>query len=502
MRLTKSKYCKGIDCPKALYLGVHHKELATPFSPSTELRFSEGHEVGKFAQTFYPDGVLIDEDYRQLDLAASKTKKLVEEATVSAIFEATFSYENVLCRVDILRNNQDGTWDILEVKSTKQVKEEHHDDVAVQLWVLQSCGLKIKSVYLKHINPDFVSPDWKNFFTDSDLTDIARSKALTEVPLRVKDQFKMLSVKEPPHVLLGSHCEGCEFQAHCWKDIPKGSTLELYRSKKRFDIFYNQFEMIEDIKIEEVKLTEFQVRQWKASQTDEPIANESVIFKELKALKFPLYFFDFETIAPAMPILEGMASYQKIPVQWSCHIIRSPKSAIEHHEYLYDPLSKQDHRLACIESMQKLFQEFTGTIVAYHASFEKGVIQGLAEQFTAHRSFLLNLCDQFWDLEEIFQKHYYHKEMEGSCSIKSVLPHFAPELDYGDLQVQDGGDAEALLLELCKQRIPAEDIPKSREALLKYCERDSLAMLVIYSKLLELVGEPAPALPSKKKLKK
>lgn len=493
MRLTKSKYCKGLNCPKALYLSIHHKDLATPPSASAQLRFEEGHEVGKLAQTYFPDGVLIEEDRDQLNIAISKTKALVDEAIVPAIFEATFSFKDVLCRVDILRNNFDGTWDILEVKSTKEVKDEHHDDVAIQLWVVENCGVKIKSAYLRHINPEFVSPDWKNYFVDADLTDIARGKLLGEVAGNVKSQFEMLKGTKPPHVLLGSQCSNpyaCDFEAHCWKDIPKGSTLELYRSKRKFEIFYNKFEMIEDIKPDEVKLTAFQVRQWKAAQVDDPVVNESAIFKKLKALKFPLYFFDFETIAPAIPFLEGMGSYQRLPVQWSCHIVESNKGDVKHEFYLYDPTSKSDPRRAAIESMKKLFKDDRGTVIAYHASFETGVLRELAELVPEERDFLLGLCGRFWDLEDVFQEDYYHKDMEGSCSIKSVLPHFAPELSYHNLEVQNGDMAQRILLKMCRNEIPAKELPQVRENLLKYCERDSLAMLVIYSKLLELLGEP------------
>ena len=113
----------------------------------------------------------------------------------------------------------------------------------------------------------------------------------------------------------------------------------------------------------------------------------------------------------------------------------------------------------------------------------------VAELIPEAKEFLLGLVDRFWDLEDIFQKHYYHRDMEGSCSIKSVLPHFAPELGYSDLDVKDGGAAEALLIKLCKRELDDVQNEKARASLLKYCERDSLAMLVIYSKLLELVGE-------------
>ena len=67
--------------------------------------------------------------------------------------------------------------------------------------------------------------------------------------------------------------------------------------------------------------------------------------------------------------------------------------------------------------------------------------------------------------------------MRGSWSIKSVLPTVAPELDYGDLEVQGGQAAQQKYMELFNQEISEDDLNQGRKALLKYCERDTLAMV-------------------------
>lgn len=488
-RLTKSKYCKGLNCHKALYLAVKHKELATPPGPSQQLRFDEGHAVGELAQRDFPGGVLVSEDHTQLEQAIETTRKLIADKNVPSIYEATFVYEDVLCRVDILKRNSDDTWDIYEVKSTKKLKDEHHDDVAIQLWILEKCGLKIKNVFLKHINPDFLSPNWKDYFKDRDLTDIARSKALKEVSNNIQKQKLILEQDKAPEIRLGSYCSNpypCEFKDHCWKNVPNGSSLELYRSRKKYDIYYDHSEFIHEIIPSQTKLTEFQNRQWIAATQNESVIDLQGIRKELQKLEFPLYFFDFETIAPAIPILDGMSSYQRIPVQWSCHVQRTPDSKVEHFEYLIDPDSKEDPRLSCAKSLEALFKEGFGTVIAYHESFEKGVIKELAEQVPEHSKILNESLDHFWDLEKIFQKYYYNQEMTGSCSIKSVLPHFAPELSYKDLEIQEGGSAEAWLNQLCRGKecdLAPDQIKKN---LFEYCKRDTEAMLVIFEKLLNL----------------
>ena len=67
--------------------------------------------------------------------------------------------------------------------------------------------------------------------------------------------------------------------------------------------------------------------------------------------------------------------------------------------------------------------------------------------------------------------------MRGSWSIKSVLPTIASELDYGDLEVQSGNDAQQKFMELLNTEINDIDLEKGRTELLQYCERDTLAMV-------------------------
>ena len=66
----------------------------------------------------------------------------------------------------------------------------------------------------------------------------------------------------------------------------------------------------------------------------------------------------------------------------------------------------------------------------------------------------------------------------GSWSLKAVLPTVAPDLDYGDLdEAQDGVLAQVVY----EEAIAPETSPERRETirrnLLRYCERDTLAMM-------------------------
>ena len=85
---------------------------------------------------------------------------------------------------------------------------------------------------------------------------------------------------------------------------------------------------------------------------------------------------------------------------------------------------------------------------------------------------------RLFDLLSVAREHYYHPEMKGSWSIKSVLPTIAPELDYADLgEVADGGSAQTAYLEVLSADTPISRRNDLVGALRAYCHRDSLAMV-------------------------
>ncbi len=76
----------------------------------------------------------------------------------------------------------------------------------------------------------------------------------------------------------------------------------------------------------------------------------------------------------------------------------------------------------------------------------------------------------------IYRAHY-HRDMRGLWSIKVVLPTIAPGLDYGDLEVSGGGEAQEAHLNASRPDTSSEDRERLRQGLLKYCKRDTWAMV-------------------------
>ena len=111
--LTKSKYTKFCQCPKAMWLGKNKPEEAT-VDASLEARFAEGNIVGDLAMGLFGDFVEVTTmNGDRLDLTAmiEKTREFMAGNECNVICEASFSYSNGeqsnYCAVDILRRTHE-----------------------------------------------------------------------------------------------------------------------------------------------------------------------------------------------------------------------------------------------------------------------------------------------------------------------------------------------------------------------------------------------------------
>ena len=238
-----------------------------------------------------------------------------------------------------------------------------------------------------------------------------------------------------------------------------------------------------DIDLSQTDLNPNQVLQVKSEISGSTHIDIDEIRNFTSELNYPLYFLDFETIGPAVPIYEGSRPYQQLVFQYSLHIRETSTSEIEHREYLADPT--EDPRIGFIE---QLIQDCakSGDILVFNISFERGKLNDLIESFPEYSNELRGIVNRLKDLMIPFQqKWYYTPEMRGSYSIKSVLPALIPELSYNDLDIKEGGTASNTFLSMVNGTFEG-DVEETRKQLLEYCELDTYAMVKILDVLKEV----------------
>jgi hypothetical protein len=85
----------------------------------------------------------------------------------------------------------------------------------------------------------------------------------------------------------------------------------------------------------------------------------------------------------------------------------------------------------------------------------------------------------------VVRAHTYFPGFGFSYSIKKVGPALAPHVTYDDLEhVADGSAASSVFVRLAARALSTEEnLEELRSALLKYCERDTLAMVEVHRAL-------------------
>ena len=189
--VSKSKFLWGRQCKKLLWYAYNAKDQIPEPDAAQQAIFDQGHEVGALAKSLYPGGIEVSADATDFD----QVLRLSLEAANARkpLFEAGFVYNGGFARVDILNPVGQDAWDIIEVKSSTDVKDVNLIDLAFQAFVYNGAGLKIRRCYVMHVNRDYVrrgAVDPKKFFKMADVT-----KDVSGISRRIAEQLEeMFSV--------------------------------------------------------------------------------------------------------------------------------------------------------------------------------------------------------------------------------------------------------------------------------------------------------------------
>lgn len=412
--LTKSRYCKGLQCRKILWMDQHHPELGEDVTSQSVL--DNGTKVGELARSYFGEYELVSFNVNKAEMA-DKTRELMR--SVDNIAEASFFYDYLFCAVDILHRNGDG---------------------------------------------------------------------------RLKSMMKYVSQSQEPEKDIDLCCDKpypCAYRKYCGRHVPEYSVFNLARmqAKKKYELYHEGVVSYQDILSSGAKINANQKRQVESVLYDKPDEYDvEEIKKFLETLSYPIYHLDFETFQQAVPEFVGCRPYEQIPFQYSLHV-EYEDGRLEHFEFLAK--EGEDPRRALAEQLIKDIPVGV-CATAYNMSFKKTVLKHLAEEFPDLSAHLMDIHDNMHDLMIPFQKQYYYsKAMQGSYSIKYVLPALwpgDPELDYHNLEgVHNGSEASASFADMVNHT--PEEIAEMRDNLLKYCGLDTYAMVKVLKKLKEIAGK-------------
>jgi hypothetical protein len=281
------------------------------------------------------------------------------------------------------------------------------------------------------------------------------------------------------------HCfqpHDCEFWERCTAEKPKDWVFYIPRiSCADFDTL----ELSDVVSMKDVPdnfpLNSKQQRVVDVAKTGKAYRSPELA-KLLPLLAPPASYLDFETFSPAIPIYVNTRPYQRIPFQWSWHHDNGSGFLI-HTDFLAN--GDTDPRREFSETLLAVCERFSGAIMVW-SRFEEKVIRDMADLFPDLAERLVALVYRIVDLLEITAKHIVHPDFRGSYSMKTVAPAVAPDLSYGDLDIADGGDASAAFYRIVADpTLSTEAREGLRQSLLKYCERDTLALARVHQWLIQ-----------------
>ena len=492
--LSKSRYCKARQCKKIIWLKKYKPEYA--IQKARDIVLENGTKVGQLAKGLFGKYENIDFN-ENLNIMIDQTKKLLKNKP-NIITEASFNYNNNFCSVDILKNDIDGV-EIYEVKSSTEISDIYLDDVSYQYYILNNLEFNIKKACIVYINNKYVKQgnlELNKLFNIEDVTEIAKSKQ-QEIENNIYELNKYMEehMDNEPKDDIGIKCfkpYECEFWEYCTRNLPKPNVFDIkggMHVDKKFEKYYDGKISFNDLQNENINPKYLEQIDFELNNL-QPKIDKDYIKEIIKALNYPLYFLDYETYQVAIPEIDGTRPYQQLPFQYSLHIIKEEGAAIEHKEFLAE-IEDKDFIRHFAENLIKDIPD-NGSVIIYNRAFEPARNREIAEMYPDLKDELERInCNMIDFLEPFKQRKYYTKEMQGSDSIKYVLPALYQkdsELDYHNLPVVHNGEeaSEAFLSLKGKSKEKQKEI---RNGLLVYCQLDTYAMVKIWMKFKEILSK-------------
>ena len=341
-----------------------------------------------------------------------------------------------------------------------------------------------------------------------DVTSITRD-LMDKIYIDSKKIKKYIDDLSGDRVPLGEYCEykktvKCKYCPICYDILPEKHSLFAYVNNnfgfKKGNVKYDTYDLINDGKVSMLDIPDDMLNREKNRIQKEtvisgkPYMNERKIKDGIKQITYPLYHLDFETFPCPLPRYKGERPYTQSVFQFSLHVERTPgvcDKIKDHYGYLAP--DHLDHRLDLIKLMCDLIP-LDKMVLVYNDSFEKTRLKELAYIFPEYKEKLLKIRDNVFDLmnivktksslyeslgydkEEAKMFNYYHPDMDGSFSIKKVLPLFS-DLTYKGMEVGNG--VEAMVAYASFPKLLPLDYKHKYQKLVEYCRQDTYAMFAV-----------------------
>ena len=434
----------------------------------------------------YPNGKEVSH-FLSPEEATSETKKLLIDSPI--IYNATFSIPNFYTRSDILINIENNIYDIVDISSNSNPKNENYTDLAFQKFVIENSGYSIRNIFVLYVNSNLIHslPIKTELYFKSKCINDKISYIFPLIKDKAKEILSIPKLEDPP--TLSEHsCKSpkdCKMNLMCWnskKDMNIFSLRENQELAKK--LYNNNIYYLRDIS-ESEELSRTQKIQVECDKTNKIHTELNGIEEFLNKLKYPYYYLDFEAINPVIPIYDKSRSFQHIPFLYSLQIEKESGEIFD--DFFIE--EDEDPRLSILNKLSFLIKN-EGSIICFNDTIEKKCIQESISVYPEFNTWWESIKGNFVDLSIPFKNFSYYNPLQGgSTSLKSIITPLTG-MNYKDLAIQDGSLAnrEYLNLKLDKNldNLKKEKLKKD---LIDYCKKDTQAMISIIHTLKKILNQ-------------
>ena len=477
--LTKSKIISGLQCHKKLWFDIHDP---LKFNSSY---FLKGKRFSDYAKQHYGSGRDLT-DIHDSKLAIALTEDALINEEVKVIYEAAFSFNDVLIRADVLVRNHD-KWDLIEVKSSTFVKDTHLKDALIQTYVIESCKTNLASIKIGYINKHFTYQVNNNYDGLLKEFDITRNKKFNK-----QDVIQWIQALKPiaynnesPQIDTGDHCKDpydCQYKSRCESNLTNQDIVPIsiipFVGKKMEKEWNNQgIYDLRKIPSSALKNTKHKIIQ--QAHTHNHVWVDPIIQNEINAMPWPRFFMDFEGVQQVVPKIEQTKPYDVLPFQWSVHKWNYKDEVLQlddgkgYLEFIAPEMDREFLKSLCDALEDK------GPIFAHNASYERSVLKNLVQRPRCKKfqSHVDNILSRIVDTKDIAKAGFYAPQMHGSYSLKQIVKAIPDATHlYSEGELSGGDDAMVAWFKHTDPQTTNEEKNKWELMLKKYCAQDTIAL--------------------------
>lgn len=487
--ISKTDFLNYLTCPGYAWHARHRRELLPSLDDGAHRRMKDGMSVERLSRQTLPPGIEIYA--REIREGDRQTRKAIADGATVLYQPTALSETGLVARADALIRTDNG-WHLIEVKSSSIDPEKmkgtsirkHLNDITFQGVAFRQAGIQIQKTSLLLLNRNFrmngkIDPE--ELFVQVDVTEDVRNVALT-VQAQIEDAARTLLDSRTPAKCdcdRKTRANRCDLFSHFHPHIPDKDTIYNIASIQKKSLLPALDRGVLDIVDwpDDIELGPKQRRQVELARSGQGAVQRDKLDTFLGSMTLPLWYLDYETFQSAIPRWEGYAPHQQITFQYSLHKWQENEEP-KHYGFLAES-AVEDPTLPMLQHMRQHIGE-SGSVIVWNKAFEHGRNVEMAHRYPEYADFLEDVNRRMVDLADCVKFGWWESpDFQGSWSLKQVLPVAAPELDYKQLEIGDGGTAsERWMQAVLDSPSPLSDTERSKvlEALNIYCAQDTLAM--------------------------